>query len=290
MARPAAPPLNAPTTALWLTLALLLGLLPTSAWADANNSAAAPAAASAPAATATMLTLRPQAEAFSAQPVLAIVIDDLGYSPARDAQALALPGPLTVAVLPDAPHATAIARQASALGREVILHQPMEPLIAPRKAEPGILREHMTSADYAATLSANLAAVPGSVGINNHRGSRLTAHSGAMDELMLQLLSRQLYFLDSRTTAATVAHDAAREWGVPTVKRDVFLDHFRDPASMDVQFRRALRIARRQGHAVLIAHPHRSSLEYLEQALRTLPGDIRTARVSDLINDIDRQR
>lgn len=251
---------------------------------QARADASSPAIAALPAAARTDLLGPPLTKH------LAVVIDDLGYSPARDARALALPGALTVAVLPAAPNATAIAQQASALGREVILHQPMQPVSPLDRPDHGALLEHMSSADYAATLGANLAAVPGSVGINNHRGSLLTARPGAMDELMLQLLARQLYFLDSRTTAATVAHDTAREWGVPTIKRDVFLDHERTTHSMDRQFRRALRIARKQGYAVLIAHPHRESLDYLERALATLPEGIATTRLSDLISHLDLQR
>ncbi|MFX0094910.1 MAG: divergent polysaccharide deacetylase family protein [Candidatus Hodarchaeota archaeon] len=42
---------------------------------------------------------------------------------------------------------------------------------------------------------------------------------------MDQIRRRGLYFLDSRTTAASVAEATARDWAVPTIHRDVFLDH-----------------------------------------------------------------
>ena len=87
-----------------------------------------------------------------------------------------------------------------------------------------------------------------------------------MVALMQQLQQRGLYFLDSRTTAATVAHDIAKQWGVPTLKRDVFLDHERTPQALDREFKRALKIARRQGYAVLIAHPHAAVLGLPQQS------------------------
>ncbi|MGI9328036.1 MAG: divergent polysaccharide deacetylase family protein [Pseudomonadales bacterium] len=214
---------------------------------------------------------------------LAIVIDDLGYNRARDMRAIELPAALTVAVLPQSPWAAAMASHAARAGKEVILHQPMQTLSGRHLHEHGGLRLGMTAPDYAATLSANLAAVPGSVGINNHRGSLLTAELDAMTELMQQLQNRGLYFLDSRTTAATVAHDVAKHWGVPTLKRDVFLDHERTAQALDHEFKRALKIARKQGYAVLIAHPHEISLDYLSTALAQLPGDIETTTLSALI-------
>lgn len=214
---------------------------------------------------------------------LAIVIDDLGYNRSRDMRAIELPAALTVAVLPQSPWAAAMASHAAYAGKEVILHQPMQTLSGRHLHEHGGLRLGMTAPDYDATLSENLRAVPGSVGINNHRGSLLTAELDAMTQLMQQLQNRGLYFLDSRTTAATVAHDVAKDWGVPTLKRDVFLDHERTPEALDHEFKRALNIARKQGYAVLIAHPHEISLDYLSTALARLPSDIETITLSELI-------
>ena len=93
-----------------------------------------------------------------------------------------------------------------------------------------------------------------------------------------------LYFLDSRTTPDTVAHQIAEAWGVPVISRDVFLDHIRTPAAVAAEFRRALAIARREGEAVIIAHPNALSVSYLEGALSSLPADIELVRVSELLD------
>lgn len=214
---------------------------------------------------------------------LAIVIDDLGYSRQRDQRALALPGNLTFAVLPGAPYAAAVAASATAAGKEVILHQPMQPVGQTSIHAQDALHSQLSEQQFVAVLHDNLRAVPGIVGVNNHRGSLLTTSTAAMDQLMAQLAQRNLYFLDSRTSAATVAHDTAKLWGVPTLKRDVFLDHVRTPEAVDREYKRALTIARRQGYAVMIAHPHAVSLEYLSTALQSLPADVETVTLSDLL-------
>ncbi|MEZ5559143.1 MAG: divergent polysaccharide deacetylase family protein [Pseudomonadales bacterium] len=221
---------------------------------------------------------------------LAIVIDDVGYSLARAERVLALPSPITLGVLPFTPEATAVARMAAATGKEVILHQPMEPLPTP-SAQPmdGTLTLGMAPDRFNATVEAAMAAIPGIVGVNNHTGSRLTQNPEAMRRFMTHLARRQLFFLDSRTTADTVAYDVAREERVPALKRDVFLDHFRTPAAVAAEYERALNIARRQGFAVVIAHPHDVSLSLLEERLAELPPDVTLVGLSRLAREQNRR-
>ena len=226
--------------------------------------------------------------AFSLRPAeprplrLAVVIDDLGYNPRLDQQIIDWPYPMTLAVLPGAPNAARVGSAARAAGKEVILHQPMQPYRS-RLAEPGNLTVEMSWAEFELTLESNLAAVPHTVGLNNHTGSRLTEDPESMHRLMQHLQQQGLYFLDSRTTPHTVAHRIAEEWGVPTISRDVFLDHIRTPAAVEHEFKRALRLARQNGHAVLIAHPNTLSVNYLERALETLPDHIELVTVSELV-------
>ncbi|MCZ6657976.1 MAG: divergent polysaccharide deacetylase family protein [Gammaproteobacteria bacterium] len=221
---------------------------------------------------------------FSAEAKLAIVIDDIGYSVARAQRVIDLPGPITLALLPYAPASTEIAKRATRAGQEVILHQPMEPYPGPLVREVrGTLMLAMRPLQFNRTLSAALAAIPNVRGLNNHTGSLLTQHAEPMGRVMQQLKREGLYFLDSRTTPHTVAHQTAMTWSVPTIARDVFLDHIPNFELIDAQFARALKIARRNGHAVLIGHPHRSSLDFLQRRLRQLPADISLVHVSELV-------
>jgi polysaccharide deacetylase 2 family uncharacterized protein YibQ len=139
---------------------------------------------------------------------MSIIIDDLGQSPERDSRTLALPGPVTMAIMPDTPHATDFARQAHKAGKTVILHMPMDPATGPYAWHPGI-----AIAGTAGRLDAALAKVPYAAGINNHMGSRMTAQREPMAWLMGELQQRHLFFVDSRTSAATVAAaEAQAHW------------------------------------------------------------------------------
>ncbi len=216
---------------------------------------------------------------------LVIVMDDVGYSVDRAQRIIDLPGPVTLGLLPFAPDTHEVARRAHAAGREVILHQPMEPLPAPH-VQPieGTLTLGMAPAQFNALTEAAMSAIPGIVGVNNHTGSRLTQYREPMRRFMAHLAQRHLFFLDSRTTADTVAFDVAEEQRIPALRRDVFLDHFPNEGAIAAAFAEALSIARRQGHAIVIGHPHEASIRFLETRLRDLPPGVRLVTLSDLIS------
>lgn len=231
---------------------------------------------------------------------LVIVIDDLGYNLARAEQAMALPVPVTLGLLPFAPNTAAITALAQLSGHEMIVHQPMEPLPMPGTlstapqppdAAPaddavpfpdGMLTLGMSAEHFDRTVARAIAAVPGSIGMNNHTGSRLTQHDASMQRLMGHLAEHGLLFLDSRTTAATVAFQAASDARIPALRRDVFLDHVPTRRAIEHAYAQALEIARRQGHAVIIAHPYDVTLRFLEQATANLPDDVAVISLRDL--------
>ncbi|WP_110972325.1 divergent polysaccharide deacetylase family protein [Pseudomonas huaxiensis] len=196
---------------------------------------------------------------------LSVIIDDLGQSPDRDARTLALPGPVTMAIMPDTPHATDFARQAHHAGRTVILHMPMDPATGPYAWHPGTPMPELEK-----RLNAALLRVPYAAGLNNHMGSRMTAQPEAMAWLMGELQRRDLFFVDSRTSAATVAAAKAQTQGLASVSRDVFLDDVRTTEAITGQLRLAVELARRQGTAVVIGHPYPQTLEVLERELPRL--------------------
>jgi polysaccharide deacetylase 2 family uncharacterized protein YibQ len=206
---------------------------------------------------------------------LVVVIDDVGYSKARGMRAIELPGPVTIAILPFAPHTKLLVRHANLLGKDIIVHQPMEPHpSAHAREEQGTLKLNMAALEFDTIVTNAINAVPHSVGVSNHTGSLLTAQRAPMQRFMTLLNRRGLFFLDSRTTAETIAVTVAQEQGVPALHRDVFLDHVRTPAAIHKAFESALRVARKKGLAVLIGHPYAISLTYLEERLAELPADI----------------
>lgn len=206
-----------------------------------------------------------------------IVIDDLGEDLEVARQLLRLPYPLTFSVLPGLTHSAAIAEEAHRDGREVMLHLPMEAQSFPREGSPapgrGVIEVGMPRSEVAEIIEADLASVPHAHGANNHMGSRATADQALMGEVMETLAERHLYFIDSRTTASTVAYDAARRQGVPAFFRSVFLDDEENVAYSLDQLRRFRRIVEEQGAALAIGHPHPTTIEALTRFLPELELD-----------------
>lgn len=201
-----------------------------------------------------------------------LVIDDLGYNRERARRALALAPPVAAAVLPGAPYARQIARAANRSRIELLVHLPMQG--REQDLHTDILRADMDESRFRERVRHGLAAVPGAIGVNNHMGSVLTADAPAMALLMDELgaAPHRLLFLDSRTTADSVAQASAMEAGLATASRDVFLDHDLDPVAIERQFRRWLRRAQTTGCALAIAHPHPVTLSTLERLLPRMEG------------------
>ncbi len=206
----------------------------------------------------------------AAPPSIAIILDDMGYERSRGEAALALPEGITYAFLPHAPHTGDLARLARRQGREIMLHLPMQ-TVDGRPMDRGGLHMDMDETQFQRVLAQDLAALPGAVGVNNHMGSLLTRHPGAMAWLMRGLAEHgDLYYVDSRTHRATVAEQLARATGLPTSRRDVFLDNDPNPVAITAQFQRLLRKARRQGSAIAIGHPYPETVAVLARELPRL--------------------
>ncbi|MNP04762.1 Divergent polysaccharide deacetylase [compost metagenome] len=203
-------------------------------------------------------------QAQAAPPLLSIVIDDLGQNLERDRLIFDLPSAVALAILPDTPHAAELAREAHRRGRTVLLHMPMDPAEGPYAWHPGLPREELQQ-----RLDKALAAVPYVQGVNNHEGSRMTSDRAAMSWLMENLQQRHLFFLDSRTSAATVAAAEAQKAQLASLSRDVFLDDDPSEEAVARQLQAGIALARRQGSAVLIGHPKPATLRVLA---RELPG------------------
>ncbi|WP_020207684.1 divergent polysaccharide deacetylase family protein [Gilvimarinus chinensis] len=200
---------------------------------------------------------------------LAIIIDDLGYNLESGLRTIALPGAYTLALLPSTPHAQTLAQQGKAHDKELILHTPMANM-AGLNLGPGALTEDLSRAEFIASLQHSLNQIPGIKGLNNHTGSALTPQPRYMGWVMGEAAKRNLYFVDSRTTASSRAFEVAAAYGLPSAQRDVFLDHQRDRQLITQQLERAIALAQRRGQAIAIGHPYPETLDVLEQAATML--------------------
>ena len=200
---------------------------------------------------------------LAARPRIALIIDDVGLDEAAAARVLALNAPLTIAILPYADAAASTARLAEAGGRDVLVHVPMEPL---GLADPGphALRIDLSDGDLRARIRWAMARVPGAIGLNNHMGSRFTRDPRAMRIALAAIAEQAPLFIDSMTTAESRGFAVAEGLGLPVLRRDIFLDHVIESDAISARLAEAETLARSQGHAVLIGHPHAATLDALE--------------------------
>lgn len=216
---------------------------------------------------------------------ISIIIDDVGDNERLALRSLKLDNRVALSILPHTPFSRSIALMALNTGNDIMLHQPMESYKDNHLLGPGPIFTDMERQELRETLQNNLEAIPGVIGVNNHMGSKMTESPTQMSWIMSELSQQDLFYLDSRTTAKSIAADIATRWSVPNVTRHVFLDHIDSPVAINVQFKRLVTIAKRYGHAIAIGHPKENTLAFLEQTLGQLDNHgVRLLAISDYIN------
>ncbi len=216
---------------------------------------------------------------------LAIILDDLGNDRAAADAVFALPYPLTVSVLPYHTHSVDIAEEAHRRSYEVMLHLPMQS-VGNETPEAHELHPGMTADEIPVLFEQMMQSVPYAAGVNNHQGSQATADPALMEELMPVLQKWNLFYVDSRTTAATVAYDTAQRLGIRSGFRNVpFLDDVAEAAAVRKQLELALRGAKEKGEAIAIGHPHPATLRVLREVLPQAGArGVQLVYVSDLVH------
>ena len=160
---------------------------------------------------------------------------------------------MTFSVLPHLDYSSQAAEMVVAAGMEVMLHQPMEPFGAHDPGR-GAIMAGATEEEVASLLESNLSAVPSVSGVNNHMGSLITSDSQIMKIFLGMLHAKRLYFLDSRTSHFSVASEVASQMPIAFFERDVFLDHEPTQEFIIESLEKAMKIARRDGEAIIIGH------------------------------------
>jgi polysaccharide deacetylase 2 family uncharacterized protein YibQ len=221
-----------------------------------------------PAATpAAVVTAHPST---AGAPRLALIVDDCGQWIDTERGFIALSIPLTLSVLPDVHYTAAIATEAANAGKGVMLHLPMETLSGLNPG-PGKVTTEMTDGQIATQVERDLAEVPLAAGVNNHEGSKASADERVMHDV-IEVLAKHgnLFFIDSKTSAASVGERVAADSGIPTAGRDVFLDNQASVEYTMGQLREAAEIARRYGSAIAIGHPRPTTLEAVREMIPQL--------------------
>jgi polysaccharide deacetylase 2 family uncharacterized protein YibQ len=194
---------------------------------------------------------------------IVLILDDVGFDHQPLSDAMRIDPNVNFSILPNARNATAFANALYARGFEVLCHLPMEPEGFPRVSPgPNAVLTTMSGEEITATTRADLAAVPHARGVNNHMGSRATTDRRVMSTVMAAL-PKGMYFIDSRTTAGSVAAATARSMNVKTASRSVFLDDIAQDAAIRTQLQALAAAAEEKGVAVGIGHMYPSTIRVL---------------------------
>ena len=213
-----------------------------------------------------------------AKPKLAVVIDDMGYRK-MPREITNLPPEISVSIIPFTAHDRQVAEIAKSQSREVMLHLPMEsPKGTPQERQT--LKVSMSKHQVQSQVRRALNRVPDAVAANNHMGSVFTQHPEQMGWVMEILHQNGIGFLDSRTTARTVAHRVAKKYQLATNRRHIFLDHHPNPRFITRQIHQAIRYAKQNGMAIMIAHPLPITLRMLKQAMPQIQQEVDLVPIS----------
>jgi polysaccharide deacetylase 2 family uncharacterized protein YibQ len=205
---------------------------------------------------------------------IVIIIDDIGNDITTLKRLLDINIPITYAVLPNEPNVTESLSILEESGEEIMLHMPMQPLSYP-DADPGegSLFVSMTETEIKQTMEETINMVPGAVGMNNHMGSAFTVYADGMKTALSVLDENGLFFIDSRTNSATIGCELAREMGIRTAERKIFLDHEVNEKSIGAQLFKLAEAAENDGIAIGIGHPYPETVAVLEKALPLLKSE-----------------
>ena len=205
---------------------------------------------------------------------VAIIVDDMGSSLHEAETLLAMDVPLTFSIIPGLAKGRAVAEAAHRKGCEVMVHIPMEPKEYLQKPfEKNGLLLAQSDDEIQKRVEGFLGSIPHAVGANNHMGSRFTEDRRKMLIVLKVLKAKGLYFVDSKTSPASVGDSVARELGVSVASRNVFLDNEQDVAAIRAQLNKLAELARKSGSAIGICHPHKTTLQALADALPALKNE-----------------
>lgn len=220
----------------------------------------------------------------TAAPRIALIIDDIGFNLRRAAHFLTAGIPITFSILPRLCCSEVSARALHESGHEIMLHQPMEPFSTRVDPGPGAIFVDDRPERVRDVVAENIATLPHIVGVNNHMGSRYTQLPRKMDQALDVVRANDLFFVDSLTTGHSTAFARARQMGVDTIRRDLFLDTQRDEKAVFGQMKHLGKIASKYGRAIGIGHPRPETLAGIQRFLETPESEeVRFSYISHLL-------
>lgn len=204
---------------------------------------------------------------------LSIILDDGGYGGKEMTRVMELDNRLTLAILPDTPFARQTVDLAKAKGFAIMLHMPMQAGNGNKNHFPGELRIDMNREQIQRRTQECIAQFPEAIGVNNHTGGLFTTYAEKMGWFLETVRAKGLFFVDSRTVGSTCAYKKAIEMHVPTVQRDLFLDHSNNLSDVRKRFSELAGMAKKHGWAVGIGHFRPNTVTVLSEKLPGLKDE-----------------
>ena len=203
--------------------------------------------------------------------VIGIIIDDFGYRNDHISNGfLEIPAKLTYAIIPGHDHSQSFSKKAYDAGYEIIVHLPMENIGKTYGEEEYVLMSYFQDDEIKNRIHKAFDHLPESIGLNNHQGSRGTADSRVMTHVANVIKEKKKFFIDSRTTSNSLAESTMRKYGVPTNKRDIFLDNELDEEKIKAQLMKLADVSERKGIAIGIGHVKPQTLNVLAREIPVL--------------------
>ena len=202
---------------------------------------------------------------------IGIVIDDFGYRNDEISDGfLELDARLTYAIIPGHRHSTSFGEKAVESGYEVIVHMPMENTGKTYGEEEFVLMTTMDNETLQRRLNNAIKEIPTAIGMNNHQGSKASADQNVMSNVAKVMKERGLFFLDSRTTIETIGETTMEIFGVPTARRNIFLDNEDDEEKIEKQLMKLVKRSEEVGSAIGIGHVKPKTLNVLSDQIPKL--------------------
>ncbi len=219
------------------------------------------------------------------KPKLAIVLDDWGYSRKEIDMLPDIDLPLDISIFPKHKFSSLSVWAAKKLGKEIMLHLPMQPRDVPSsKWEKDTIVVDMSNRRIRKIVVSAIESVSGVKGLNNHMGSLATTDRRVVMAVVSAARDYGLFIVDSLSSPESVMCDVADELGVGCIKRDVFLDNELSQDYIRRQLERAISVAKRKGYAVAIGHAHWQTLKVLKEMQSEIKKEVDVVFVSQLID------
>lgn|GEM_PF-551267 len=203
--------------------------------------------------------------------VIVIIIDDVS-SRSQLKKIKSLPFKVTPSIFPPSNISNSTPKLTRGLGGHFMVHLPLQSSSKQMNRFRKTLMTYHSKRKIAKRIKEIRRLFPRAVFINNHTGSTFTANYKASKRLYKELIKRGFIFVDSKTSGHSKIRRISRELGEVYIGRDIFLDNTQNVPAILRQLKKAVKIAKRRGFAVVIGHPHPSTISALRRAKHLLKG------------------